>query len=246
MSTYYNELVALFQEIDHRTVSQGETVADVVQVHSVLHRLRVYIFLSGLDSEFDQVRSEILRKEPKLDLESTYACVRRDFQQRQTMGNYQSVGEHSALAAMSTKQQLNYGRSTGPTTQPTDGYFNQPRQGVIPGNMKNRHQTATGKYAGLLCGHCGETGHSKQRCYEIIGYPTWWDFSKKPRKKFAGKAMMTATEDDQPADSDVPQPAAHKPAAHIAHAKSNECDEMKRFATSRKLMEKPATIMNAP
>ncbi|KAH1046556.1 hypothetical protein J1N35_037340 [Gossypium stocksii] len=28
--------------------------------------------------------------------------------------------------------------------------------------------------------HCGEEGHSKQRCYEIIGYPEWWDFTKKP------------------------------------------------------------------
>ncbi|KAL5834212.1 hypothetical protein ACOSQ4_013709 [Xanthoceras sorbifolium] len=32
-------------------------------------RLRVHIFLSGLDSEFDQVRGEILRKDPKFDLQ---------------------------------------------------------------------------------------------------------------------------------------------------------------------------------
>ena len=29
---------------------------------------------------------------------------------------------------------------------------------------------------GLMCSHCGEMGHSKQRCYEFIGYPEWWDF----------------------------------------------------------------------
>lgn len=29
-----------------------------------LNRLQVHIFLFGLDPEFDQVRSEILRKEP--------------------------------------------------------------------------------------------------------------------------------------------------------------------------------------
>ena len=27
------------------------------------------------------------------------------------------------------------------------------------------------KPSGLVCTHCGEMGHSKQRCYEIIGYP---------------------------------------------------------------------------
>ena len=26
----------------------------------------------------------------------------------------------------------------------------------------------------------------------------WWDFSKKPRKKIAGKAMMTSSEENQP------------------------------------------------
>ena len=64
VSIYYNELMALFQEIDHRTASQGEIVEGVVQLHSTMHRLRVHIFLSGLDSEFEQVRGEILRKDP--------------------------------------------------------------------------------------------------------------------------------------------------------------------------------------
>ncbi|KAK4270129.1 hypothetical protein QN277_023208 [Acacia crassicarpa] len=27
----------------------------------------------------------------------------------------------------------------------------------------------------LICSHCGDSGHSKARCYEIIGYPEWWD-----------------------------------------------------------------------
>ncbi|KAJ8774922.1 hypothetical protein K2173_019926 [Erythroxylum novogranatense] len=87
LSTYYNELVSIFQEIDHRFMSQGDIVEGVVQLHSAMARLRVHIFLSGLDSEFEQVCGEILRKDPKLDLESTYAYVRREYQQRQTMGN---------------------------------------------------------------------------------------------------------------------------------------------------------------
>ena len=34
----------------------------------------------------------------------------------------------------------------------------------------------------------------------------WWDFSKKPRKKIAGKAMMTSSEENQPL-----------PTANVAH-----------------------------
>jgi len=80
LSTFYNELVEIFQEIDHRIVAQEEAVAGVIHTHSVMARLRVHIFLNGLDAEFDQVRGEILRKDPKLDLESTYKYVRREFQ----------------------------------------------------------------------------------------------------------------------------------------------------------------------
>ena len=102
LSTYYNELVAIFREIDHRNTSQEGTVEGVIQLHSAMARLRVHIFLSGLDSEFDHVCGEILRKDPKLDLESTYAYVRKEYQQRQTMGSYRPISENSAMLANQT------------------------------------------------------------------------------------------------------------------------------------------------
>ena len=83
---YYNKLIAIFQEIDNQTNSQVGTVDSVVQLHSAMARLRVHIFLSGLDSVFDQVHGEILRKEPKLELENAYAFVRREHRQLQLMG----------------------------------------------------------------------------------------------------------------------------------------------------------------
>lgn len=85
LPTYYNELLSIFQEIDHRTQSQATTVDGVVENHSAMARLRVHIFLSGLDPVFDQVRGEILRKEPKLGLEHAYAAVRREHSQQQVM-----------------------------------------------------------------------------------------------------------------------------------------------------------------
>ncbi|XP_022873848.1 uncharacterized protein LOC111392690 [Olea europaea var. sylvestris] len=91
-------------DIDHRTMSQEGTVEGVVQLHLAMARLRVHIFLSGLDSEYTQVRGEILRKDPKLDLESAYAYVRREYQQRQTMGGTNLISENSAMLANRTRQ----------------------------------------------------------------------------------------------------------------------------------------------
>ena len=77
-------------------MSQAGTIEGVVQLHSVMARLRVHIFPSGLDNGFEQVCGEILRKDPKLNLESAYAYVRTEHQQKQTMGGSYQISESLA------------------------------------------------------------------------------------------------------------------------------------------------------
>ena len=50
---------------------------DIAYYHKLLQRKRVHIFLVGLEGDFEQVRGEILRKDPILELEECYALVRR-------------------------------------------------------------------------------------------------------------------------------------------------------------------------
>ncbi|XP_038720920.1 uncharacterized protein LOC120013245 [Tripterygium wilfordii] len=58
------------------------------------------------------------------------------------------------------------------------------------------------------CTHCGGTGHTKARCYELIGYPDWWDPAKAPTKRTTqpspAKAHHVSTEPTEPA---IPTPA---------------------------------------
>ena len=93
-------MIGIFQEIDVRMCAQGEDVNGVVSLHKHITRLRTHIFLAGLDSEYNNARSEILRKDPPLDLESSYAYIRRDHNQRQTME------EPSVLRIIQYLQQL--------------------------------------------------------------------------------------------------------------------------------------------
>ncbi|XP_062014231.1 uncharacterized protein LOC133730706 [Rosa rugosa] len=137
-------------------------------------RMRVHMFLSGLDSEYDQVRGEILRKDPKFDLEQSYAYVRKVHSERQAMGH---ASESSAMAVQ---------RKHGPSSR----FSTPPRR--PPGKAN--------PYANTKCPVCGDLGHSRQRCYEVIGYPDWWDFTKKPRKNL-GKAAVATTEETQPSNA---------------------------------------------
>ena len=61
--------------------AQREDVNGVVSLQKYITWLRTHIFLAGLDSEYNNARSEMLQKDPPLDLESSYAYVCRDHNQ---------------------------------------------------------------------------------------------------------------------------------------------------------------------
>ncbi|GJX61869.1 retrovirus-related pol polyprotein from transposon TNT 1-94 [Tanacetum coccineum] len=77
IARYYDELASLFQEIDQRNTMKGESISSIALLQKYVGRLRVHMFLSGLDNVYDQVRGEILRKDPPLTLEQSYQMVRR-------------------------------------------------------------------------------------------------------------------------------------------------------------------------
>lgn len=87
----------------------------IVQLYFVVARLRVQIFLSGLDFEFDPVRGEILRKDPKFDLESCYAYVSREAQQTLIMGSSRLFLESSAMVVQCDTQKSRSISSSGKT-----------------------------------------------------------------------------------------------------------------------------------
>ena len=51
---------------------------DIAAYRKSIERQWVHIFLVGLDGYFEQVRGEILRKDPLPDLEECYALIRRE------------------------------------------------------------------------------------------------------------------------------------------------------------------------
>ncbi|CAL8151372.1 unnamed protein product [Prunus armeniaca] len=78
VAKYYSEFIEIFQELDQLSPSTMEHPKDIETRHKEIDRLRVYIFLAGLDNNFDQIRGEILRIEPKPELEVAYAHIKRE------------------------------------------------------------------------------------------------------------------------------------------------------------------------
>ncbi|XP_068666343.1 uncharacterized protein [Aristolochia californica] len=162
-------------EIDHRTTSQEGTVEGLIQLHSTMARLRVHIFLRGLDSEFDQFRGKILRKDPKLDLESTYAYVRREYQQRQTMGSNRPISENLATLVNQTRQGYQAVETLNPLEKPTTRYSLTVGKKDIRNNVVTR----------LLAIRSGGTSH-KNLVKRLLGKP--WQHL--PKNNCASDHMM--------------------------------------------------------
>ena len=117
LSTYYGDLMVIFQELDHRDRAEMKDPDDIITYRRSVERLRVYIFLNGLDAEFEQIQGEILRKDPILDLEEAHAYVRCDAVRRSTLNNETGVGHAESSAMMARRGKPRNYRSYGPTIE---------------------------------------------------------------------------------------------------------------------------------
>ncbi|KAB5511940.1 hypothetical protein DKX38_028968 [Salix brachista] len=171
LPTYYGELVEIFQELDYRDNVKMRDPEDLIMYKRAVEKLRTHIFLNGLDAEFEQVQGEILRMDPSLDLESSYAYVRREANRRLLLNKDMTTSDSMAMLARRNTPARHSG------TIATSRSFDIGNKPVRNFDSGSKHPGST-KY----CTHCGDTGHTKIRCYELIGYPEWWDPSKAPQK----------------------------------------------------------------
>ncbi|KAK2967762.1 hypothetical protein RJ640_029658 [Escallonia rubra] len=156
---------------DHRDKVIMESENDVESYRKSVQRQRVHIFLAGLDGEFEQVRAEILRKDHIPELEACHALIHRESVRRTKMVEESERTEASAMVTRYRPSQ------------------NQPK----PTNATDKST--------YKCTHCNQNGHTKNRCYELVGYPEWWDHNRDPRKRNSKRTSSTAvvetkTEDD--------------------------------------------------
>ena len=180
LSVYYGELTEIFQELDHRDKVVMKDPDDVTAYRQSIERTRVHIFLAGLDKSFDQLRREILRRDPLLNLEECYSLVRREAIRSTTLNEDIEKPEASAMVSRHRPSQTSHDRSKAT-------------------NPKNSNSSDKPTYK---CTHCNQTGHSKSRYFELIGYPDWWDPTRhRNSKRPSTVAVAPTTEDDVPTTS---------------------------------------------
>ncbi|GJU73539.1 putative RNA-directed DNA polymerase [Tanacetum coccineum] len=166
VSEYYHKLNSLWREFDIMTKLPKCSCAarEDVLVHNQLMKLMQ--FLMGLNDVYQPIRSSILSRENLPVVKDAFAIISRE-------------ESHRGIAST----------SSGSLAKPQiSGFVSSTNNWSNNGNKKNNNKKFShnnpnyrGPNPNLKCTNCEKTGHTADRCFDLIGYPPGYNRNPAPR-----------------------------------------------------------------
>ncbi|GJZ42161.1 ribonuclease H-like domain-containing protein [Tanacetum coccineum] len=161
LAEYYHKFNSQWRQYD-ALVDLPKCTCDTVEKLKKYDQLtRLMQFLIGLDDVYANVRSSILITEPLPDVKYTFATLSRDESHRSN--NVYSVSKTRSSSSSAIISRSNNDWSANKSS-------NQ--------NSQNRRFNR-GPNPNLVCKNCNMIGHTIDRCFELVGYPS--GFKKNPK-----------------------------------------------------------------
>ncbi|KAL3616064.1 hypothetical protein CASFOL_040358 [Castilleja foliolosa] len=182
---YYQICQSLWNEIDRRDPNNMETPNDMMKYNEKTQAFRLYQFLHGVDVKFDAVKRDLLKDIPLPSIETAYSALRREAA-RIIIINPPAKND-DVVTGLSTRNQTNRTSSNNKPAKP---------------KTNTQATSAPIDKTKLKCEYCHKVGHQKQGCFELIGYPEWYEKNPKylakgvKRGSAAASATATATASD--------------------------------------------------
>ena len=151
---YFNALHSLYQEIDLYQDAEWKDPEDHVMYKTLVEKDRVFKFLSGLPTEFDQERSRILGLQPIQSLREVFNAIKRE----ESRINFMMGGPKTAQAEVSalvTEKQP-------PSNSDVASAHVSMQKSVSRKDDKDR----------LWCDHCQRSRHTRNTCWKLNGRPS--------------------------------------------------------------------------
>lgn len=183
ISAYYTKLRGLWDEIQSiiplPTCTCGGCKCNLAKKFSATReRERLYEFLMGLNEEYTTIKTQILSTRPSPSLGAAFHLVSEDEQQRIISATRRPIQEMTAFQVTGRRDH-----------QISDAMSSQMRRGDT-GQGDRRGE----KKDGRRCTHCGKLNHTVEKCFEVIGYPEWWEEKYKDKKQRHPRAASVQTE----------------------------------------------------
>lgn len=104
------------------------------------------------DSRFGGVCSGIIASDTTLDISEVYEKIVRE---EQRLSSKQDQEQQQYAIGFITRYET--ATQSSPSRSDTDSNQSRTRQGSIQ------------------CSHCGSLGHEKSNCWQLVGFPDWWE-----------------------------------------------------------------------
>ncbi|KAK3020293.1 hypothetical protein RJ639_045791 [Escallonia herrerae] len=168
ISTYYGKLKGVWNELHNLRPIPVCTCGAGKKMQEMREEEKVFDFLMGLDDTYKTVRSQILSIDPLPGLGRAYA-----------------------VAAQEEKQQV-VAAARVPTIEATTLLAKAPhmRQGGDQKIDRRGENSGERRHGGLHCTQCNRSNHSRENCYEIIGYPPGW---RRPKPRGGNQPWLRAS-----------------------------------------------------
>jgi len=172
VAVYYTKLKHLWDELNDMSdipiCTCPETCPSVKKIQALDQRKKLMQFLMHLNDEYEAIRGQILLLDPLPTVNKAYAMIQRVERQR-----------HVTHTTAVSREVAAYTNRVSPTE--LDSVNALIARGKV---KKDSRKTKTSKF----CDHYQKSGHDKDQCFKLIGYPEWYD-DLKGRKKSAGPRL---------------------------------------------------------
>ncbi|CAM8932740.1 unnamed protein product [Rhodiola kirilowii] len=171
VATYHGKLSKIWQELDSiKKISACPADGNCVccgEADDEKREDRVVQFLMGLNECYSMIRTQVFAMFKVPDMDVVFEMVTREESQRNaTKTRYV---EASAMFGQNNNYQHNQGSYQ--SAQGSNPYQNGQNNGSQMRQMSAGRGGFNKNKPRLFCTHCQMTGHSKENCYKLIGYP---------------------------------------------------------------------------
>ena len=170
VTSYYNMLKSLWQELDLFYDLEWSCAEDSAQYQRTVEKDRVMEFLAGLNTDLDEVRGRVLGKE-SLPISKAFSEVRREESRRGVMMGKRLTNSENLLNA------------TAPANKTVAAAYNQRPTAQILNNPDEKPK--------VWCDYCNKPRHTREKCGKLNGKPANWK-ERKPGEKNGSRMQATA------------------------------------------------------
>ncbi|KHN28108.1 hypothetical protein glysoja_039628, partial [Glycine soja] len=144
INTYHTKLKSIWEELTGYKPTFSCTCGGLQQIHTHHEFEYVMSFLMGLNDSFSQIRGQILLSNPLPSIGNVFSLILQEEAKREIVVTHSPTNSLDNIAFS-----VNY-------------------------VSKNQYENTKGKYIKKerpKCAHCDMLGHTKDKCYKLVGYP---------------------------------------------------------------------------